>query len=102
MQDNTKDWIQYSAGSAMIVAAISMGFISFAVTLEIGPGPLTYIGEMLSAALGLFGIGVYAKNKTEGIIKKIERRFQEYQSLEDRLKRLEENNDETDDNKQQG
>ena len=37
--------------------------LSFALTLDIGAGPLTYIGEALSAALGLFGISVYVVNR---------------------------------------
>ncbi len=59
MKQNTKDWIQYTSAVVLIVSAVAMAFISFFMTLEIGAGPLTYIGEALSAALALFGISVY-------------------------------------------
>lgn len=52
MKQNTKDWIQNMSAMAMILASIVMGFLSFIITEEIGPGVLTYIGEMLSAGSG--------------------------------------------------
>lgn len=63
MKQNTKDWIHNMSAVALILSAIAMGFVSFLTTEEIGPGPLTYIGEVLSSALAIFGIGVYATNK---------------------------------------
>lgn len=63
MKQNTKDWIQYTSAVVLIASAIAMAFIAFFMTLEIGAGPLTYIGEALSAALGLFGISVYMVNR---------------------------------------
>ena len=63
MKQNTKDWIQYTSAMLLIASAVAMAFISFFMTLEIGAGPLTYIGEALSAALGLFGISVYVVNR---------------------------------------
>lgn len=63
MKQNTKDWIQYTSAIALIASAIAMGFLSFILTLDIGAGPLTYIGEALSAALALFGISVYMVNR---------------------------------------
>ncbi len=59
MKQNTKDWIRHGSAMALIAASIAMAFISFFLTLDIGAGPLTYIGESLSAALGLFGISAY-------------------------------------------
>lgn len=63
MEKNTKEWVQYLSAVALIVSAIALAFLSFFVTLDIGPGPLTYIGEALSAALIIFGFGVYVSNK---------------------------------------
>ncbi|MBQ7514496.1 MAG: hypothetical protein IJS95_08965 [Prevotella sp.] len=63
MKQNTKDWIQYSSAGLLIVAAISMGFVSLALTMEIGSGPLAYIFQTLSAALAIFGISTWAVNK---------------------------------------
>lgn len=63
MKQNTKDWIQYISAVLLIASAVALAFISFFLTLDIGAGPLTYIGEALSAALGLFGISVYVVNR---------------------------------------
>ena len=82
MKENTKDWIHYTAASALIISAIVMAFVSFFMTMDIGAGPLTYIGESLSAALGLFGIGIYAVNKVNAISRRMDRRFDELQAIE--------------------
>ena len=63
MKQNTKDWIQHISAVVLIVSAVAMAFVSFALTLDIGAGPLTYIGEALSAALALFGISVFVVNR---------------------------------------
>ena len=59
MTQSAKDWIQYSSAAVLIASAIAMAFVSLAITDDIGAGPLTYIGEALSAALAIFGIGIY-------------------------------------------
>ena len=82
MKENTKDWIHYTAASALIISAIVMAFVSFFMTMDIGAGPLTYIGESLSAALGLFGIGIYAVNKVNSISRRMDRRFNDLQARE--------------------
>ena len=82
MKENTKDWIHYTAASALIISAIVMAFVSFFMTMDIGAGPLTYIGESLSAALGLFGIGIYAVNKVNAISRRMDRRFNELEARE--------------------
>ena len=82
MKENTKDWIHYTAASALIISAIVMAFVSFFMTMDIGAGPLTYIGESLSAALGLFGIGIYAVNKVNSISRRMDRRFNELEARE--------------------
>ena len=80
MKENTKDWIHYTSAVALIISSIVMAFVSFFMTEDIGPGPLTYIGEALSAALGLFGIGIYAVNKINSISRRMESRFDELQA----------------------
>lgn len=47
----------------LIASAVTLAFLSFLLTRDIGAGPLTYIGEALSAALGIFGFGIYIVNK---------------------------------------
>lgn len=63
MKQNTKDWMQHTTAMVLIASAIVMGFLSFLTTKEIGAGPLTYIGEALSAALALFGVANYFSNQ---------------------------------------
>ena len=84
MKENTKDWIHYTSAVTLIISAIVMAFVSFFMTMDIGAGPLTYIGEALSAALGLFGIGIYAVSKVGSISRRLDRRFYE---LKEQVKR---------------
>lgn len=77
MKQNTKDWIQYSSAMLLIASAIAMGFLSFLLTLDIGAGPLTYIGEALSAALALFGISVYAVKRVNDIRTEIQQQLEQ-------------------------
>lgn len=63
MKQNTKEWMRYLSAIALIASAIAIAFLSFILTLEIGGGTLTYIGEALSAALIIFGFGVYVADK---------------------------------------
>lgn len=71
MKQNTKDWMQHASAMALVVSAITMAFLCFLMTEEIGPGPLTYIGEALSAALLLFGVTNYFSNKVTDFKKEI-------------------------------
>ena len=84
MKQNTKDWIQYSSAVLLIVSAVAMAFLSLLLTMEIGAGPLTYIGEALTSALGLFGIGVYAAEKVKEIRREIRTEFDELKNSEER------------------
>lgn len=63
MKQNTKDWIQYGSAIVLILSGIVIAFISLILTMTVGPGVLAYVGEALSAALAIFGIGVYFQNK---------------------------------------
>jgi hypothetical protein len=63
MKQNTKDWIQYGSAVMLIISGIVIAFISLIITMTIGAGVLAYIGEALSSALAIFGIGVYVTNK---------------------------------------
>lgn len=75
MKQNTKDWIQHIAGSVLIASAIALAFVSFLMTQDIGAGPLTYIAEALSTALGLFGISVFVANRVRGLEDEIRQRL---------------------------
>ena len=71
MKQNTKEWIQYGSAIALIASSIARANVSFLITKDIGAGPLTYIGEALSTALGIFGIGVYFAGKVTEFKKEI-------------------------------
>lgn len=75
MKQNTKDWIQHVAASVLIASAIALAFVSFLMTHDIGAGPLTYIAEALSTALGLFGISIYVVNRVNGLENEIRSRL---------------------------
>ena len=91
MKQNTKDWVQYSSAMLLIASAVAMGFLSFLITEDIGAGPLTYIGEALSAALAIFGISVYVVNRVSDMQKEIREQLNQMKKG---------NANETDDNKQ--
>ncbi len=76
MKQNTKDWIRHSAAILLIASSVAMAFICLFITLDIGGGPLTYIGESLSAALALFGIGVFADGKLKDIRQDLMTRYE--------------------------
>ena len=84
MKQNTKDWIQYASAIALIVSAIAMGFISFFLTKEIGAGPLTYIGEALSAALGIFGVAAFMVNQVTQFKTEVRSEFKKLKEEEER------------------
>lgn len=75
MKQNTKDWIQHIAGTVLIASAITLAFVSFLMTSDIGAGPLTYIAEALSTALCLFGLSIYVVNRVKGMENEIHRRL---------------------------
>ena len=71
MKENTKDWIHYTSAVALIISSIVMAFVSFFMTEDIGPGPLTYIGEALGGALGIFGVATYAKARVDDMERRL-------------------------------
>ncbi len=82
MKQNTKDWIQYASAISLIVSAIAMAFTSFFLTREIGAGPLTYIGEALSAALGIFGVAVFMANQVTQFKTEVRSEFEQLREEE--------------------
>lgn len=63
MKSNTKEMIQYGSAILMIVSAIVLVFVSFALTLAIGNGVLAYVGEAFGSALMIFGIVNYFRSQ---------------------------------------
>lgn len=82
MKQNTKDWIHYTSAAVLIVSAVAMAFVSLFLTMDVGAGPLAYIGEALSAALALFGIGIYAVKTVNGIKTEVRQQLQQLKAEE--------------------
>ena len=77
MKQNTKDWIRHISAMSLIVASIAMGFLAFVMTQDIGAGPLTYIGESLSAALALLGLSMYLVDRVGSLEEKVNQKLGE-------------------------
>ncbi len=63
MKQNTKDWIQYSTATAMVVSAIVIAFVALVLTSTIASGVLIYIAQALCYAGGIFGVSLYFRTK---------------------------------------
>lgn len=63
MKMHTKEVIQYSTAVVMISSAIVLAFLSFILTLTVGAGVLTYVGEAFTGGLAIFGVATYLKNE---------------------------------------
>lgn len=94
MSTNTKEWIQYSTASAMIVSGIVLSFISFFVNGDITDGVLWYMAQALTYAGGIFGVSIYFKTKLGQSVTQIEDLIdRKFRSME-REERKEEKEDE--------
>lgn len=94
MSTNTKEWIQYSTASAMIVSGIVLSFISFFINGDITEGVLWYMAQALTYAGGIFGVSIYFKTKLGQSVTQIEDLIdRKFRSLE-REERKEEKEDE--------
>ena len=94
MTTNTKEWIQYSTASAMIVSGIVLSFISFFINGDITEGVLWYMAQALTYAGGIFGVSIYFKTKLGQSVTQIEDLIdRKFRSLE-REERKEESGDE--------
>ena len=94
MSANTKEWIQYSTASAMIVSGIVLSFISFFINGDITEGVLWYMAQALTYAGGIFGVSIYFKTKLGQSVTQIEDLIdRKFRSME-REERKEESDDE--------
>lgn len=94
MSTNTKEWIQYSTASAMIVSGIVLSFISFFINGDITEGVLWYMAQALTYAGGIFGVSIYFKTKLGQSVTQIEDLIdRKFRSME-REERKEESDDE--------
>lgn len=72
MTTNSKEWIQYSTATLMIVSGIVLSFISFFVNGDITDGVLWYMAQALTYAGGIFGVSIYFKTKLGQSVTQIE------------------------------
>lgn len=63
MQQNTKDWIQYSSAIAMLVSAIALALWSFYKLSEVHGSVLAYVGEAIAFVASVYSLALYAKNE---------------------------------------
>lgn len=63
MSTNTKEWIQYSTATLMIVSGVVLTFISFFLKGDVTDGVLWYMAQALTYAGGIFGVSIYFKTK---------------------------------------
>lgn len=71
MTQDIKDRIQYGSAVAMIAASIILAFVSFAALHLVHSTVLTFVGEAVGFASGVFSLSVYARSKS----REIDRRF---------------------------
>lgn len=63
MTANSKEYIQYSMASLMVLSGIVLAFLSFFIKGDVQDGVLWYVGQGLTFAGGIFGVSIYFKSK---------------------------------------
>ena len=88
MTTNSKEWIQYSTASLMIVSGVVLTFISFFVNGDVTEGVLWYMAQALTYAGGIFGVSIYFKTKLGSSVSEIkdiiDRKFRELKEEQER------------------
>ena len=79
--------MQIVNGTFLIISAIALYFLAFALTLSIGFDVISAGATMLATGLAFFGITAYVKNQLIDFEAKMEKRL-------DRMSKVEENNEE--------
>ncbi len=75
MTHDLKERIQYGSAVAMIVTSITLAFASFILLRFIHSTVLTFTAEAVGFASGVFGLSIYAHNKSD----ELDRRFDQLQ-----------------------
>ena len=63
MKQATKDWVQYGSAIAMLASSIVLALWSFYAISEVHGTVLTYVGEAIAFAAGVYGLALYARNE---------------------------------------
>lgn len=99
MTTNSKEWIQYSTASLMILSGVVLTFISFFVNGDVTEGVLWYMAQALTYAGGIFGVSIYFRTKLGSSITEIkdiiDKKFNE-------IRKEEESNDKDIEEREQG
>lgn len=74
---NAKEKVQYGSAVAMIASAIILVFVSFIMTLTVGGGVLTYVGEAFGGGLAIFGVASYFKADAEQFKTEVRREIEQ-------------------------
>ena len=82
MKQNTKDWMQYGSALFLIVSSVVLAFVSFIITLTIGAGVIGWGALSLSAALAIFGVGMYFQNQFITLETKLKSTIKQHLDLE--------------------
>lgn len=81
-----KDKMQIVNGTALVIAAIVLYFISFALTLEIGYNIITAGATLLATGLAFFGITSYIKNQVIDMQHEVSRKLEKIEEYERKRK----------------
>lgn len=82
-----REKMQIVNGTLLIVAAIALYFVCFALTLTIGMTIVSASGTMLATGLAFFGITSYIKNQMVNFEAKVEKRIKDLDEIERKEKR---------------
>lgn len=77
-----RDKFQIVNGTILIIAAIILYFLSFALTFTIGMGVISACSTMLATGLAFFGITSYLNNQMTHFETKMERRIKKLEEEE--------------------
>lgn len=81
-----REKMQLINGTALIVAAISLYFISFLITLSIGFDVVSAGATLLATGLALFGITGFVKNSMMEFETKIEKKLRKMEDIDQERK----------------
>lgn len=85
-----REKMQLINGTALIIAAIALYFISFLITLSIGFDVVSAGATLLATGLALFGITGFVKNSMMEFETKIEKKLRKMEDI-DEERRMEHN-----------
>ena len=91
---SVKEKFQIVNGTMLVISAIVLYFISFAITLEIGYNIIAAGGTLLATGLAFFGITSYIKNQLIEMQTEVNRKLEKIDEYERKRKRKDEEEEE--------